>query len=201
MKKKTSEEKALLRKQWVEANKKRIQEYRKQYYANNKEQSYSKTKEWRDKNKDHLKNYRKNDITKTIKKRYNEKNKNKIREYNNSYNKKRKLSDPLYKLKTGLRSRISNLIKRNGFKRISKTQEILGCSFIEFKLHLESKFESWMNWDNHGLYNGELNYGWDIDHIIPLASANTIDELLKLNHYSNLQPLCSKVNRDIKINL
>jgi len=55
-----------------------------------------------------------------------------------------------------------------------------------------------MNWDNHGLYNGELNYGWDIDHIIPLATAKNEGELIKLNHYTNLQPLCSKINRDIK---
>ena len=55
-----------------------------------------------------------------------------------------------------------------------------------------------MNWNNRGLYNGELNYGWDIDHIIPLSSAKTEEEMILLNHYSNLQPLCSKINRDIK---
>ena len=60
------------------------------------------------------------------------------------------------------------------------------------------KFESWMSWENRGLYNGELNYGWDIDHIVPLSSAKKEDDIIKLNHYSNLQPLCSKVNRDIK---
>lgn len=55
-----------------------------------------------------------------------------------------------------------------------------------------------MSWDNHGLYNGDFNYGWDIDHILPLSSAKTDEEVIKLNHYTNLQPLCSKVNRDIK---
>ena len=55
-----------------------------------------------------------------------------------------------------------------------------------------------MTWENRGLYNGELNYGWDIDHIIPISSGNTEEEIIKLNHYSNLQPLCSKINRDIK---
>ena len=55
-----------------------------------------------------------------------------------------------------------------------------------------------MTWDNKGMYNGELNYGWDIDHIIPISSAKTEDDLYILNHYTNLQPLCSKVNRDIK---
>ena len=57
-----------------------------------------------------------------------------------------------------------------------------------------------MNWENKGLYNGDLNYGWDIDHIIPISSAFTEVEILKLNHYTNLQPLCSKINRDIKKN-
>ena len=57
-----------------------------------------------------------------------------------------------------------------------------------------------MNWNNYGKYNGELDFGWDIDHRIPLFSAKTEEELLKLFHYSNQQPLCSKFNRDIKRN-
>jgi len=51
---------------------------------------------------------------------------------------------------------------------------------------LESKFEDWMNWDNQGKYNGEFNYGWDINHIIPISSAKTEDDIIKLNHYTNL---------------
>ena len=57
-----------------------------------------------------------------------------------------------------------------------------------------------MNWENYGMYNGDLCFGWDIDHIIPVSSAKTEEEILKLNHYTNLQPLCSKENRDIKKN-
>ena len=56
-----------------------------------------------------------------------------------------------------------------------------------------------MNWENYGKYNGELNYGWDIDHIIPLSSAKSEEEVYKLNYYSNLQPLCSYTNRYIKV--
>ena len=55
-----------------------------------------------------------------------------------------------------------------------------------------------MTWENHGLYNGELNYGWDIDHIIPFSSAKTEEDIIKLSHYTNLQPLCSKFNRYLK---
>jgi hypothetical protein len=40
-----------------------------------------------------------------------------------------------------------------------------------------------MNWDNWS------QSGWHIDHIIPLASAKSEDELYKLSHYTNLQPL------------
>ena len=65
-------------------------------------------------------------------------------------------------------------------------------------MYLESKFEPWMCWNNKGLYNGEFNYGWDIDILYPISSAKTEEDIIKLNHYTNLQPLCSKINRDIK---
>ena len=55
-----------------------------------------------------------------------------------------------------------------------------------------------MTWENRGLYNGELDYGWDIDHIVPICSAKTEEDVIKLNHYTNLQPLCSYTNRVIK---
>ena len=57
-----------------------------------------------------------------------------------------------------------------------------------------------MTWDNRGKYNGTPNFGWDIDHIIPTSTAKTIDDVITLNHYTNLQPLCSHINRDIKRN-
>jgi hypothetical protein len=40
-----------------------------------------------------------------------------------------------------------------------------------------------MSWDNYGYY------GWHIDHIIPLSSAKTKEEIYKLCHFKNLQPL------------
>lgn len=55
-----------------------------------------------------------------------------------------------------------------------------------------------MTWDNYGIYNGTLNYGWDIDHIKPTSLANTEQEIIELNHYTNLQPLCGYTNRYIK---
>jgi hypothetical protein len=104
----------------------------------------------------------------------------------------------LCKFKMGVRNLINSSLKRKGYTKKSRTQEILGCSFEEFKIHLESKFEPWMNWENRGKIGNELNIGWDLDHIIPLSSVKTEEEILKLNNYTNFQPLCSYTNRYIK---
>ena len=59
-----------------------------------------------------------------------------------------------------------------------------------------------MTWENQGTFNGlpptDLNQCWDIDHITPISTAQTPDEVIKLNHYTNFQPLCSFTNRWIK---
>jgi hypothetical protein len=104
-------------------------------------------------------------------------------------------------IKNSIRSSIGRSLRERGYSKSRKTQEILGISYVNFCLYLESKFESWMNWENRGLYNGELDYGWDVDHIIPLDSAKNEEDILRLNHFTNLQPLCSKINRDIKKNV
>ena len=120
---------------------------------------------------------------------------------NDWYNNKRK-NDVVFKLKTNIMSLIRTSIKQQGFKKNSRTYVILGCTYEEFKIYLESKFESWMNWENYGKYKkNEFNYGWDIDHVIPSSNATNKEEVIQLNHYTNLQPLCSKVNRDIKRNI
>lgn len=112
-------------------------------------------------------------------------------------------SDNLYRLKNAFQKRLLKSIKRGKFTKSSSLniENILGSSFEDFKMYIESKFESWMSWNNYGLYNGELNYGWDIDHIMPLSSAKSEEDFIKLNYYTNLQPLCSKINRDIKRNI
>ena len=79
--------------------------------------------------------------------------------------------------------------------------KLLGCSIDEFKKYSESLFKEGMNWENYGKYNGSDNYGWDIDHVIPISSALNEDDFLRLNHYTNLQPLCSRINRNLKRNL
>ena len=164
-------------KKYKEKNKIKNREYDKKYRDNNKEFVSERKKIAYEKNKEHY-------ITKS-----------------RFYKRKRMSSDILYKLYRNIASLIAQSIRRNGYKKSSRTFEILGSSYEDFKLYLESKFELWMTWENRGLYNGTLNYGWDIDHIIPISSGLTEDEIIKLNHYTNLRPLCSKINRDIKRNI
>ena len=103
-------------------------------------------------------------------------------------------TDIAYKLHNKIRSYILQALKKKGFSKNSQTYKILGCTYEEFSFYLESKFEIWMKWENHGNYTGNYNETWQIDHIIPICSGKTEEEILKLNHYTNLQPLCSRKN-------
>jgi hypothetical protein len=159
-----------------------------------RKKSYNKEKHSLYRKKHYIKN-------KNKKREYRLLNISKIRERERNRFNERYHTEPNFKLKTNIRRLIALKIQSNGYTKRSRTYQILGCSFEDFKQHIESKWLPWMNWDNYGLYNGELNYGWDIDHIIPTSSAKTEEGVIALNHYTNLQPLCSRINRDIKRNL
>jgi hypothetical protein len=201
--KKDKEEIRIYNKEYRVKNSSKLKDYHLNYYLNNS-----------DIIKDRTKSYSKTEKSKKYKKKYRLENKEKISEYNVTYRdikkddlreyfriyrKNKRSTDIIYRLKDQIRHRISESLKSFGSKKNNKTVDIVGCSIEDLKLYLESKFESCMTWENYGKYNGEFNYGWDIDHIIPLSSAKTEEELIRLNHYTNLQPLCSYVNRYIKI--
>jgi hypothetical protein len=85
-----------------------------------------------------------------------------------------------------IRSLIYKSIKRGGWIKNSRTHQILGCSFKEFKIYIENKFTEGMNWQNRG--------EWHFDHIYPLSLAKNEKHLIELNHYTNFQPLWAKDN-------
>ena len=78
------------------------------------------------------------------------------------------IKQDVLKFKKVLRNRINKSIKSGGYKKQSETFEVLGCSWEFFKSHIESSFTEEMTWDNHG--------EWHIDHILPCASFNLINE-------------------------
>lgn len=187
-------------KEWREKNKDHLLESKRRYYYDNKDEILTKHKKYRSENKETLdkkkKEYNKEnkELINRIKKNWRDRNK----DYHNNYMKDRLENDEIFRLKFYIRNSIRSSFKNKGIRKNLKTQEILGCSFEEFKIHLESMFEPWMSWENYGKYNGELNYGWDIDHIIPMVTASSEEEVIKLNYFNNLQPLCSYINRVVK---
>ena len=74
----------------------------------------------------------------------------------NRYFKERKNRDPLFKLSCNIRTLICISLNKKGYSKNTKSYVILGLDFSELKLYFESKFDPWMNWDNHGLYNSEF---------------------------------------------
>jgi len=208
-------------KNWYTINKD-TEEYKKKsadYASKTKEKRSKYYKEWRTLNLDKVKKngdkWRLNNIDKVkiSRKKYKDSNREKLSEQGKEYYKNNKdacyqrtkkiiyhkyATDPLFKLKHNLRKRINNSIKRQGYSKLSKSFETLGCDFNTFKSYIENKFERWMTWENYGGVPTDFNQNWDIDHIIPVSSATNEDEIIKLNHYTNLQPLCSYYNRYIK---
>lgn len=172
-------------------------------FNNNRKQFYAANPEIR-KEKDDKYYYKTRNLRKELSKersmRYYKANKEIVNAKSNARFKSRRKIDPLYAMRSNLRSSLLAAFKKVGAKKIVSVEQILGCSFNYFKTYLESKFEPWMTWENRGLYNGTEEYGWDIDHIIPVSTAATKDDVIKLNHYTNLQPLCSYKNRVIKLN-
>jgi len=151
---------------------------RREHYYENQEEEKERSKLWKKNNRDKVIEYN--------------------REYKKSYEKNRIKNDPLYMVKRSVRNLIKCSLYQRKFTKNSRTFEILGCSYQEFMEHIESQFEDWMNWDNYGLYNGEERCGWEYDHIVPISSAQCEEDIIRLNHYSNIQPLCSYVNRNVK---
>ena len=94
-------------------------------------------------------------------------------------------NDPIFRLKKLLRGRLAKYIERKSVPM----DNIIGCDWVELKNYIENKFVEGMTWENWG------QYGWHIDHIIPLDSAKTENDLYKLSHYTNLQPLWARDNR------
>lgn len=118
------------------------------------------------------------------------KNGEKVRERNRARHKIRREIDPQYKLGCALRSRIHSALRRQKSKKSSKAETLLGCSVAKLKEHIESQFEPWMTWENHGLLT------WNIDHIIPCSHFDLTDPIQQAQcfNWRNLRPLSWEEN-------
>lgn len=183
-------------------NKDRLNSISRQYRQKHKEALSIRNKLYREKNKDIIKAHLKYKYQDRFEKRkiYIEKNKEYLNKknmewyYNNRERaiksridslKKRMEKNPLVRLRIIIRRRIAVALKYAKISKKTSSVILLGCTIEETRIHIESQFKEGMTWNNHGHYGGK----WHIDHIVPLARAKTEEELLKLFHYTNLQPL------------
>jgi len=167
-------------KQYKEKNKDVLKTKQKIYISNNKEKIKQLKINYRNRNKEQVR---------LQKQKSYQKNKQKILKRKNEYTNQRKKTNPIFKLKCSIRTRIGNSFKqanKKNFTKNSKTIEILGCDFQYFIDYISSKFTTGMSLENYGK--------WHLDHIIPLATAKTELDIIRLNHHTNFQPLWAKDN-------
>lgn len=102
---------------------------------------------------------------------------------------------PELKLRGVIRSRVWGALKQS--KGGDSVLNHLPYSLQDLKHHIESKFESWMTWDNWGPASNQRQT-WQIDHIIPQSmfpyESMDSDNFLLCWSLNNLRPLESKRN-------
>ena len=121
-------------------------------------------------------------------KEYRKNNIEKVRAWKRQYEMKQK-NIPEIKLIANMRSRLWQILKR---KKQAKTIELLGCSGIFLKQHIQKRFKKGMSWKNYGK--------WHIDHIIPIHyfmknhNFNSLRIQKKCFNYKNLRPEWAEYN-------
>lgn len=159
-----------------------------EYYARNAEQLKAQKRvryaedpapfkkssyEWRAKNAGHVASYRRAHYAKTKEEAFARA----MRRYR---------EDPVFRTSVRCRNRVRAAIRAQGFTKRSATADLVGCGWEELARHIESRFLPGMGWGNSDQ--------WHIDHCVPLASANSEEEIYALCHFSNLQPLWAEDN-------
>lgn len=166
----------------------------KERYAADPKGAAAKTKEWNEKNKEHVKArsaaYRDRNRQELNAKQleYYRANKEKVIAYQLKYISKRYKQDPIFAVRMLCRRRLLLAFSKGGYKKSTKTEAIIGCTFEELVSYLEDQFSPGMTWDSRGMH------GWHIDHRVPLSSATSVEEMERLSHYTNLQPMWAADN-------
>jgi hypothetical protein len=108
------------------------------------------------------------------------------KERSNQLRRDRVSSDPLYAMKCRLRARMHKLLKSRGMNKDTLTVSAIGCNWSTLVSHIERQFTKGMSWENRDK--------WHLDHIVPLGTADTKEELLRRCNYMNIRPMWANEN-------
>lgn len=180
---------------FVDKHTKAMRRVRENSRKNNKDPEFRRkrslwSKKWWAKNKERL-----NEKQRAYKKALPKEKKTEWGAKRVAYAKKRRHSDPGFRVLHNMRSAVNRgfrgVVKRSDLSSAEHTK-YFGCTYGSIKLYLESKFREGMSWENYGVL-------WQIDHIVPLKAAmGKYENLLKLCHFKNLQPLLAEENQSKK---
>jgi hypothetical protein len=172
--------------------------YEKQRYENDSLRIKNNANLYYKNNKDHVL---------VVIKEYQLKNKDKINEDARIRKKKRKVEDPVYKMREAVSKSIYSSLKKNGSsKRGASCFKFLPYTVVQLKEYIEELFDkSWMTWENWGVYkvnkwndNDPSTWVWNLDHIVPQSDLPFIsmkeDNFKKCWALSNLRPYSAKQN-------
>ena len=113
-------------------------------------------------------------------KKYNKKNRIKIRKVSQARNNERLKTDLVYKAKRHARLSIWKAFNKQGKIRESRVEELVGCSSQFLTIYLK---QTWA--DKYG--SRWIGQPCNIDHIKPLVDAQTEGQVVELCHYTNLR--------------
>lgn len=178
-------------KKYYQKNKEKLKKYQ-AYYRNNNSKRKEYEKNYRKINEQKIKNYSKtyalmHKEEKRIKdKTYRLEHRNEI-----TQRKKEKLkNDPILSFKSRIRNNIRQSFERQKQVKNNKLEEICGCSIDMLIEHLIKTYETNYNTKWDWKFVQEVH----IDHKMPLVTAKTEEDVIKLCHYTNLQLLKARDN-------
>ena len=97
-------------------------------------------------------------------------------------------NSPRARMIHNIRKRLSSVIKLKKGRKLESYSKTIGCTVKRLYGHIENQFTQGMSWENYG--------EWHVDHVKPIAKfdLNSLEDVKKINHYTNLQPLWAKDN-------
>lgn len=165
---------------YSEEVKQKLAEYQKKYRQKNKEKLLAQGKEYREKNREKILKQKREYSQKQNVKEYRKK-------YQAEYRKSRRARDPTYDAIIKYRYQLTSYIKEQGHKSNCASRKMIGC---EWHVFWERMLMTWK--EKYGRdWSGE---SYQIDHIVPLATAQTPEEVYSLFNYKNLQMLTPEDN-------